>query len=193
MSPCVEGIGKGGGDARVATHVHMRRDRMSAMEENTGAERHSRRRPPRLEMVFQTDSAPPLLCDVLHRRASGAAGARSGSPRFSDTRGRGRCRGVGAGRYVIKPDHVHLFVRGGSGFRLAYWTRGLRRAMSDALRADGVEGPVWQEGYFDHVLRSSESYAEKWQYVRENPIRKELALRPEDWPYAGEIVRIDRA
>jgi hypothetical protein len=45
----------------------------------------------------------------------------------------------------------------------------------------------------DHLLRSDESYAEKWNYVRENPVRAGLAQSAEDWPYAGEIVVIDRA
>ncbi len=48
-------------------------------------------------------------------------------------------------------------------------------------------GRAWQAGFFDHVLRSSESYGEKWEYVRMNPVRAGLAARPEDWPYAGEI------
>jgi hypothetical protein len=50
-----------------------------------------------------------------------------------------------------------------------------------------------RRGFFDHLLRSDESYAEKWNYVRENPVRAGLAQSGEDWPYAGEIVVIDRA
>ena len=52
--------------------------------------------------------------------------------------------------------------------------------------------PIWQRGFFDHLLRSAESYGQKWNYVRENPVRARLVAKPEDWPYAGEIVRIDR-
>ncbi len=48
-------------------------------------------------------------------------------------------------------------------------------------------GRAWQEGFFDHVLRGGESYGEKWEYVRMNPVRAGLTVRPEDWPYAGEI------
>jgi len=40
--------------------------------------------------------------------------------------------------------------------------------------------PVWQRGFFDHLLRSDESYAEKWNYVRENPVRAGLAQSAED-------------
>ena len=103
-------------------------------------------------------------------------------------------RGVGEfsvalGRYVIMPDHVHLFVRGGPHFTLSSWIGGLKRAMSV-----GVKSPrLWQPGFFDHILRSDESYAEKWKYVRENPVRAGLVKSAGDWPYQGEIVAIDRA
>jgi hypothetical protein len=50
-----------------------------------------------------------------------------------------------------------------------------------------------KKGFFDHVLRSDESYLEKWNYVRENPVRAGLAKSAEQWPYQGEIVYIDRA
>jgi REP element-mobilizing transposase RayT len=40
---------------------------------------------------------------------------------------------VALGRYVIMPDHVHLFVRGDRNFTLASWIGGLKRAISVAL------------------------------------------------------------
>lgn len=40
---------------------------------------------------------------------------------------------------------------------------------------------------------TNESYAEKWEYVRQNPVRAKLVSAPEDWPFCGEIVLIDRA
>jgi hypothetical protein len=52
---------------------------------------------------------------------------------------------------------------------------------------------LWRPGFFDHVLRNGESYAQKWNYVRDNPVRAGLVARNEDWPYQGEIVYIDRA
>jgi putative transposase len=96
---------------------------------------------------------------------------------------------VGLGRYVIMPDHVHLFVRGDQSFVLSPWVGGLKRAMSVALRSPRL----WQPGFFDHILRSDESYSEKWNYVRENPVRAGLVENAEDWLYQGEIVWVDRA
>jgi REP-associated tyrosine transposase len=96
---------------------------------------------------------------------------------------------IALGRYVIMPDHVHLFVRGDGSFSLSPWIGGLKRAMSVALKSQRL----WQPGFFDHILRSDESYAEKWNYVRDNPVRAGLVKGADDWPYQGEIVVIDRA
>src|SRR5437773_12221767 len=37
---------------------------------------------------------------------------------------------VAVGRYVIMPDHVHLFVRGGCNFRLGTWTGAIKQVLA---------------------------------------------------------------
>jgi putative transposase len=98
---------------------------------------------------------------------------------------------IAVGRYVIMPDHVHFFVCGDRAFTLSEWMKGLKRGMSNASVATGNR-LKWQPGFFDHLLRNDESYGQKWNYVRENPVRAGLVKTPDDWPYQGEIVYIDR-
>lgn len=87
---------------------------------------------------------------------------------------------------------MHLFVRGGYNFKLAQSVNGLKRAISVTLRAT-KRRPIWQPGFFDHVLRNGESYSQKWEYVRQNPVRAQPVARGDAWPYQGEFVVIDRA
>jgi putative transposase len=98
--------------------------------------------------------------------------------------------GVAVGCYVLMPDHVHLFVALPEDARLAPWVKALKAVLGKALSTGGVSRPYWQEGFFDHVLRGSESYSLKWDYVRMNPMRAGLVMQSEDWPYQGEIVRL---
>jgi hypothetical protein len=42
-------------------------------------------------------------------------------------------------------------------------------------------GAVWQEESFDHVLRSNESFEQKLEYIRQNPVRAGLVSRPEEY------------
>ncbi|MEN3368597.1 MAG: REP-associated tyrosine transposase [Verrucomicrobiota bacterium] len=99
---------------------------------------------------------------------------------------------IAVGRYVIMPDHLHFFVRGGDDFLLPEWVKGLKRGVTNAF-ASTANRPAWQPGFFDHLLRNDESYAQKWNYVRDNPVRAGLVKAADDWPYAGEIITIDRA
>ena len=129
--------------------------------------------------------------DDLHRLA--------GVFRDYCTRAAGK-HNVAVGRYVIMPDHVHFFVRGNPDFVLSSWVGGLKRAMSvaglnqsHATRLPMQRKSLWQPGFFDHVLRNDENYAQKWEYVRENPVRGGLVAEWHEWPYQGEIALIDRA
>ena len=97
-------------------------------------------------------------------------------------------RGVWVGRYVLMPDHIHLFVGIASeGPSLSDWMKALKRTLSSALIDSSGIYVSWQKGFFDHVLRSGESYAKKWEYVRLNPVRAGLVSCAEQWPYQGEI------
>ena len=90
------------------------------------------------------------------------------------------------------PDHLHAFVGlDDQKIELAEWMKSLKNSLSKALRFDGIPAPHWQKDFFDHVLRSQESYEEKWHYVRENPVRAGLVKRWQDWPFGGEIFDLE--
>jgi hypothetical protein len=79
------------------------------------------------------------------------------------------------------------------GYRCRNFVGGFKQWTAKAiLRNSGLSAPLWQSEFFDHLLRSDESYGAEWTYVRENPVRAGLAQSPKDWPYAGEIAPIMR-
>jgi putative transposase len=87
------------------------------------------------------------------------------------------------GYYLLMPDHLHLFCAPRDlGFTLekwvTFWKRQFRRSHQDPHAR-------WQAHPFHHRPRREESYTEKWNYVRENPLRKGLVKDADDWPYQG--------
>ena len=88
------------------------------------------------------------------------------------------------------PDHVHFFVTPRPGTQrtlggvIGAWKEWSAKRI---LSKSGQPAPLWQEEFFDHVQRSKESYADKRDYVRQNPVRAGLVGRAEDWPYAGWV------
>jgi putative transposase len=89
------------------------------------------------------------------------------------------------GRYVIMPDHLHLFAAPGEiEIELDNWIRYWKSLFS---RRSVIEGFQWQTDHWDRRLRSSESYESKWQYVLQNPVRHGLVVNGEAWPFQGEM------
>jgi len=134
-------------------------------------------RPPRLHQVFQRYD-PPLYFVTFNthnrRKLLANSHVQNALVNFAHE---GEVRGIGVGRYVIMPDHVHLFVRGSLDFSLRQWVRILKRVLSKAISCAPSH---WQEGFFDHLIRHRESYAEKWEYVRQNPVRACLVQDADD-------------
>jgi putative transposase len=104
----------------------------------------------------------------------------------------GEERGAWLGAYVLMPDHLHAFVViDDERLKLGTWMKSLKNAVSKVLRQRDVPPPHWQKGFFDHILRSADSYSEKWEYVRENPVRAGLVSTWIDWPFVGEIFDLE--
>jgi len=59
------------------------------------------------------------------------------------------------------------------------------------MRLHHVPSPHWQKGFFDHILRSGEAYSQKWDYVRENPVRAGLVTDWREWPFLGEVFDLE--
>jgi REP-associated tyrosine transposase len=100
-----------------------------------------------------------------------------------------RRHGWAIGRYVIMPDHVHFFCSGEIDAKpLPQFMQAWKQWSSKRIAAQVKNaGTIWQAEFFDHVLRSSESYSQKWDYVRENPVRAQLVSTADEWQYQGEI------
>ncbi len=96
------------------------------------------------------------------------------------------------GRYVIMPDHAHFFTRALPEAKpLNAFMRDWKRwTANQIIKSTHLAPPIWQPEFFDHVLRSADSYAEKWDYVRANPVRAGLVTSPEAWPGSGECVSL---
>jgi putative transposase len=92
------------------------------------------------------------------------------------------------GRYVLMPDHLHLFCAPAT-LPYSSLTGWIRYWKSTASRTwpRPKERPIWQTDAWDRQLRHGDSYHEKWEYVRNNPVRERLVASPDDWPYQGEI------
>lgn len=102
------------------------------------------------------------------------------------------------GDYLLMPDHLHLFCAPHNlKFTIERWIGFWKDQLTKQLKREGDAAATpyqadwkFQAGGFHHRLRDGESYFQKWQYVRENPVRAGLVSQPEDWPYFGRVHEI---
>jgi REP element-mobilizing transposase RayT len=69
---------------------------------------------------------------------------------------------------------------------LAKAVRAFKGASAAHVRPLGIRN-LWQRDYYDHILRSGESFDAAAAYIFENPVRSGLASDAHDWPFSGSF------
>jgi putative transposase len=113
--------------------------------------------------LFQNDRWAQLLVDTLHRYRGSAYLLHE---------------------FVVMPDHIHVlltpkislekavqFIKGGFSYRVK--------------KELGSNMEVWQKGFSDHRIRDASDYRLHQTYIRENPVRKHLSERAEQYAYSS--------
>jgi putative transposase len=90
--------------------------------------------------------------------------------------------------YCFMPDHLHLLVEGRSDDSdLTRFVHQLKQRTSFTYRRHH-QNRLWQEGYFEHVLRDDEVTQTVAKYIFANPVRAGLVKEPLDYPFSGSLV-----
>jgi REP element-mobilizing transposase RayT len=90
--------------------------------------------------------------------------------------------------YLLMPDHAHLLVDGEhDGSDLNMFIK-LAKQHSGYEFKKKYRKHLWQDGYYEHVLRDAEKTEEVIEYIVSNPVRSKLAENPQDYPYWGSTV-----
>ncbi len=72
----------------------------------------------------------------------------------------------GIDKYVIMPNHVHMiiYIRDGKDLPTT-----IRLWKSVIARKTGKT--IWQNRYYDHIIRDERDYLIKWKYIDDNPAK----------------------
>lgn len=79
--------------------------------------------------------------------------------------------------FLLMPDYLHALL---SFPQHEQMTRVVRAWKKYQATHHGI---TWQRDFFDHRLRRDESFAEKADYIRLNPVRADLVFHRDEWPY----------
>jgi REP element-mobilizing transposase RayT len=90
--------------------------------------------------------------------------------------------------YCVMPDHAHLLVEGTSASAdLREFVKRAKQASGQAY-ARAARRPLWQEGYYERIVRPGDDARRLVRYIVDNPVRAGLVRVPADYPYLGSDV-----
>jgi putative transposase len=93
---------------------------------------------------------------------------------------------------VVLPDHVHVLAQPlpkqeGGVFNLTEILHSVKSFSSQKINQQRKEpGSLWQAESFDRIVRDEAEFLEKWQYIRNNPLKMDLAQSSEEYPWLYE-------
>ena len=87
--------------------------------------------------------------------------------------------------YCFMPDHVHVLAEGQARTSdLLRFARTWKQRCAVRVRA-AIDVDLWQDGFYDHVLRGEEDSLAVAAYIVANPVRAGLVKSVTEYPYSG--------
>ena len=88
--------------------------------------------------------------------------------------------------WVLLPDHWHAIFFPRFPLTISRVLEAIK--VGSTLRINegrGEAGLLWQRRFFDRALRTVKEYAEKVDYIHQNPVRAGRVRRALDWPWSS--------
>jgi putative transposase len=85
---------------------------------------------------------------------------------------------------LLMPDHLHALIGLDGDANPADVVRDFKRITA---RKGNIQ---WQRNFFDHRIRNDKSFADKADYILENPVRAGLVDKTESWEY---VIKLNEA
>ena len=85
--------------------------------------------------------------------------------------------------YVVMPEHVHLLLSEPQQHTLADAIKSLKQGVSRRLIGDAEH--FWQKRYYDFNVRNEPQFVEKLRYIHQNPVKRGLCQRAQDWEWSS--------
>lgn len=97
--------------------------------------------------------------------------------------------------YVVMPEHVHLLMSEPERGTPSTVLQALKQKVSRELHRDAQQNadgrssstgePFWQRRFYDFNVFTAKKLFEKLEYMHENPVKRGLVERAEDWRWSS--------
>ena len=89
--------------------------------------------------------------------------------------------------YAFLPDHLHLLLFVPEGTSISALMQSVQwNYTRNHKRAHGLAtARLWQRGYWDHVIRDEDDWAQHLNYIHYNPVKHGPVRRAEEYPHTS--------
>jgi REP element-mobilizing transposase RayT len=88
--------------------------------------------------------------------------------------------------FVIMPEHLHLIILPQNKRTVSQIMHRLKSYTAKKINnLLGRSGKIWQDGFYERIIRSQDDLREKATYMENNPVRKNLVAEPEEYSYSS--------
>ena len=93
---------------------------------------------------------------------------------------------------IVMPDHVHILfkpmvLRANKDNPMSKILQSLKGYSAWAInKLRGTKGAIWLDESYDRIMRDYDEYLEKWNYIRNNPVKAGLCQAPEEYRFLWE-------
>jgi type I restriction enzyme R subunit len=89
------------------------------------------------------------------------------------------------GSFVVMPNHVHVLLRPLGAYSLAEIVKSWKGFTAHEInKLRGGKGTLWQEEYWDRLVRNEKHFAKCEQYIHDNPVKAGLKAGEFIWSSA---------
>ena len=93
--------------------------------------------------------------------------------------------------HVILPDHFHWLFQAGGDANFSAIVAGVKRDVTWHLKRRR-DGPLWQDRFFDHVIRDDADFARHADYIHYNPVKHGVASSAFEHPHSSFRAWVER-
>jgi len=97
-------------------------------------------------------------------------------------------KGIAIYAYCLMPDHLHLLISPlERGVNVSKFIGAFKSKTTKIAWKYELKGKLWQQRFYDHIVRKVESLKETCEYILNNPVRKGLVENRGDYEFSGII------
>lgn len=86
--------------------------------------------------------------------------------------------------WVILPDHFHILIDVGNG-NISYIMHNFKRIYTWNYNKQIKKGKVWQNRFWDHVIKDQDDYNNHLDYIHFNPMKHGIIDDPFEYPHSS--------